>query len=220
MRGVRSLGATALALLLLGSAACGGNQSTPFPPGLKMIEQVSLSGPPPDGSDKTPEKVVTSSGSTSSYDDAQARGYIHEPLSVVYAALQDPDVVVDRRSVAKYTVTHNVESGYDVSFRVHNTIYDIVTVEFDMTWREGVTVGTRSAPTQVNARAEKTAGTAYISLMEVSIQLNSVSDGVTLFQAAEHISAASSSASTIELYLKDVYASLLAKSHGQPLPTY
>ena len=96
-----------------------------------------------------------------------------------------PNVVVDRHAITSYTVTPNVETGYDVSFLTAYTIDNIVTVNYDLTWREGVVAGSEADPSQVSVVYQKTSGSSFVSLMDGSIQLNSVSPMVTELQFAQ-----------------------------------
>jgi len=206
----------ALAALVL---ACGGSPIV-MPPGLAPLEEVTAPEPAPVGGDARPEAVSVVSGDGSDWDYAHARGYVHAPIAKVWEAMQAPGTVVDRRRVAEYTITPGVEAGYDVSFLVHNVVRDIVTVEFDTTWRQGVVQGTREAPEMVAGRAAKTAGTAYIDLLEDSIVLTRVDDEVTRVDHVRHIKSATAGAEEAHLYLEDCFASLVAVSHGRPLPAW
>ena len=120
----------------------------------------------------------------------------------------------------EWTSTPDVEDGYDVSFELANTSYDIVTVEFDIDWREGVVDGTVDAPTTVGLRWQKVAGTDLIKLLEGSAVLESVDDGATSVSFIEHLDTVGSDATDVEAYLTDLFASVLATSHGEALPTY
>jgi hypothetical protein len=202
------------------AAGCGGSIKTDFPPGLTPLEDDTAPEPAPNGSDTTPEAYASIKGDRTDYEFAMLKGYIHAPIAKVYEGLKDPPTVVNRRNVSSYSVTWNVETGYDVSFRVHNVVNSIVTVEFDNTWREGVVGGTKNDPAVVAGRSSKTSGTAYITSMDVSVVLTKVSDSVTKVELVEHINSATSSADTIEQYLGDFFDSLRAHAHGQPLPTY
>jgi hypothetical protein len=94
---------------------------------------------------------------------------VHQPLAKTWAAFQDPEVVVDRRKVDAWRVTPNVEEGFDVSFRVHNTVNYILTVDFDITWRQSAIQGDRTAPEVVAVRFQKTYGTSFIELLSGSV---------------------------------------------------
>ena len=137
----------------------------------------------------------------------------------VWAAFQIPNVVVDRHAITSYTVTNNVESGYDVSFLTAYTIKSgIITVQYDLTWREGVVAGTQANPTQVSVVYDKTWGSNYVPLMEGSIQLVAVTPGVTELQFAQRMNATETNSGTIASWTTELFASVVAQVNGQPLP--
>ena len=61
----------------------------------------------------------------------------------------------------------DVEPGYEVSFRVSETVYDLITVDFQVTWREGTVERSApaEAPTSVIAVFQKTWGSTVIESM-------------------------------------------------------
>ncbi len=216
MNSDRHLRSTLLALV---AVACGGSTTTEFPAGLTPFMNEAPE-PAPVGGDTTPEALGTTIGDGGDFEYAHGRGYIHAPIAAVWEGMKNPATVIDRRRVAKYEVTRDVETGYDVSFRVHNTVNDIVTVEFDMTWRQGVVQGTVEEPEVVVARSAKTAGTAYIDRLEDSVVLTKISDDVTQYEHVREVDAATSTPEDIENFVKDLFASIVAVAHGRPLPTY
>src|SRR4051794_22676908 len=109
----------AFAVALSSLCACGHNVKTAFPAGIAPMEENTASDPKAEGSDQYPEEMVAVQDSTDNYDFVHARAYIHAPMAKVFAALQVPGVVTDRRKLETWTVTQNVETGYEVSFRVH-----------------------------------------------------------------------------------------------------
>ena len=207
----------ALGLLLLG---CGGNEATAFPPGLEPLEDNTAVAPEAMDGQPYPELMNALSGDRGTYEFAMARGYVHGTVAETWAALAMPEVVTDRRGVNRYSFTTDVEEGYDVSFRVHNETDDIITVTFDVTWRQSAAEGTVDDPTVVAIRWQKTFGTTFITTIEGSMVLTAVDDSTTEISAVEHIKAARDSADLIRQYLLDVHASAVAMVHGQPLPTY
>lgn len=206
-----------MALALL---ACTSPAAPTFPAGLDPLEADTAPAPAAQGSDRTPEALETSVGDGDGFAYAHATGFIHAPLARVFDAFRSPPTVVDRRHVDRFDLTRDVEAGYDVSFRLHNTVHDIVTVEFDTTWREGVVQGSASAPDVVAGRAAKTAGTAYIDLLEDSVVLTRVDPAVTRVELVRHIKSATAGSPEAEQYLRDLWGSLRAAGHGEPLPTY
>lgn len=211
-----------LPLVALSSAllGCGGNEATAFPDGLAPLEDNTATAPVAEEGQPYPERMNALSGDRGTYEFAHARGYVHGTVAETWAALQMPEVVTDRRTVNRYTFTHDVEPGYDVSFRVHNEVDDFITVTFEITWRESAIEGPMEAPTVVAIRWQKTYGTTFITTIEGSMVLRPVDDVTTEIDAVEHIKAARDSAGQIRQYLLDVHASTVATVHGMPLPTY
>lgn len=210
-----------LLLLTLALAACSGKSDTlTFPAGLEPLEDNKADYPAAKTGDAWPETLNLVSGSDDSYDWTDARGYIQAPILDVWSAVADPDAVVDRRRVQEWTTTMDVEPDYDVSFEIANTSYDIVTVEFDIDWREGAVEGTVDAPLTVGVRWQKVGGTDLVKVLEGSAVLESEGDSATGVQFIEHLDTVGSDTSDIEAYLTDLYASVVAVSHGEDLPTY
>ena len=115
---------------------------------------------------------------------------------------------------AKLEIEHDVEEGYDYSYRIHNVVRDIVTLEFDVTWRQGAVEGTVEAPTRVGIRYQKTAGSDYIDLLRGSIVLTAVGDEVTAVEMIEHLQAAAGAGQAeIEAYFRDLFADTLEFVH-------
>lgn len=201
-------------------AACFGNEPTVFPPGLEPLDPENVA-PPPVGteSDPYPEMTRIVQSSSSAYEWLHARAYVHANLADTWRALARGDVVADRRR-GEWSVRDNVETGFDVSFLVHNVVHDLITIEFDITWREQAVKGTRDAPEVVAIRYQKTWGTSAIDLIAGSIIAQEVADGVTELQFIEHFSAIGSGEEDIRNYNRDLHASIVATVHGQPLPVW
>lgn len=212
---------SASSLLLPALLACKGKEVTSnAPPGLQPLEEENLAKAPTRSGDAYPESMNVVSGETDDYAWAHARGYVHADLATVWDAFATPEVVVDRRRVQEHDVTWDVEPEYDVSFILHNTSYDIVTVEFDLTWRQGATAGTAEDPDEVTIRWEKTDGSAFVYLLEGSVVLLPADDDVTEVQLIEHLATAGSGAEEVEAYFADLFDSVLAHIAGEALPTY
>ncbi|MFO0725125.1 MAG: hypothetical protein U1E65_15195 [Myxococcota bacterium] len=202
------------------SIGCG-DKIDVFPPGLEPIEQNRADFPPASDGDRYPEMLSFASGEGHDVAWAHSKGYIHAPLSMVWSAFQEPVVVVDRRKVAEWTITDNVETGFDRSFLVHNIVHNVITVSFDVTWRESATVGTTEAPRTVAIRFQKTFGTVFIDILRGSVVLRQGDDpSVTEIEEIEQIAAAQGGVDNIQSYLTDLYQSVTARVHGQALPTY
>ena len=207
----------ALALAVLG--ACQQHDvATTFPSGLAPLETDSAPAPAPTPSNAYPETLNLQQGSDDVSDYVHATGYVDASIEDVWAAMKDPAVVVDRHNISSYTVDWNVEQGYDVSFRTDYTVNGIVTVQFDLTWRQGVVAGTESAPTQVSVVYEKTLGSSFVNLMKGSIELTSVSPNATELQFAQRLDATQTDSSNIAAWTNEMFASVVARVHGQALP--
>jgi hypothetical protein len=225
-RGVRAgsyrsaLGVLAsVGVAVMSLAGCQHDETTAFPPGLAPLATDSVAPPAGDGGDAYPETVTITQGSDPNYNYVVATGYVDAPIETVWAAFKIPNVVVDRENITSYTVQENVETGYDVSFLTAYTINSIVTVQYDLTWREGVVAGTEDDPTQVSVVYEKTYGSSFVSLMQGSIELVSVSPNVTELQFVQYMSAQDTGSGNIASWTSELFASVVAQVHGQPLPT-
>ncbi len=156
-------------------------------------------------------------GSTG-YNYVFATGYVDASINQVWAAFKIPNVVVDRHAISSYTVQENVEKGYDVSFLTAYTINNVLTVTYNLTWREGAVAGTESDPTHVSVVYEKTWGSSFVSLMTGSIQLVSVSPTVTELQFVQRMNATDTDSGTIASWTNELFSSVVAQVHGKPLP--
>lgn len=201
-------------------AGCGEDEATSFPPGLQPLEAVTVPLPAAVAGDAHPEVLNTRVGDAEIYEWAQGRGYVHAPLARVYEALRDPEVTTDRRRVSEFTSTPNSEPEYPFSYQVHNTVHDIVTLTFDISWRLGPIDGTESAPTAVSAVYQKTFGSSFIEILRGDFVARAVDADTTDIEMVRHIKSSGAGGPEAELYLRDVYASVLARVRGQPLPRY
>lgn len=197
-------------------AACFGNETTDFPPGFEPLEEINRAAlPAAEGEETFPQRLEVASGNRDSYDWAHARGYVHAPLSRVYEALRVDGVVADRRNVAEYSSEATTSEGADSAMIIHNTVEDVLTVRFDITYRYK-----QIAEDTVAVRFQKTYGTELIGLIEGSIILTEVDDDRTQVDFIEHIRAALSGEERIRQSLLDVHESAIAWLAGQPLPAY
>ncbi len=204
-------GRAGLFWLALSTGACFGDEKTEFPPGLEPLEENRAA--PPVSQDETYPQVLSFARGTGDFDWVHARGYVHAPISRTWEALRDIDVCVDDGRVNDWSVTYDVEDGYDYSYRIHNVSEDIITVEFDITWRHGAVEGTIDDPELVAIRYKKTNGTEFIDLLEGSIVLTPVEDDVTALDMVEHLDAAAGGTPEIEAYFDDVFSDTLAFVH-------
>lgn len=199
-------------LLTALATACGGRE-TPFEPGLEPLETLSLEAPA-----DLEETFVLEVAEGDDYLWGHLRGYVHADLATVWAAYQEPDVVVDRRRVREWTPRFDVEEGYDFSMAIDQVVEDTVTVEYTLTWRHGA-VGEVEAPEKVSMRWQKTEGFSLIDILRGSVVLlPTEEEGITEVQMIEHLKAPLTDTSEIEGLLVDVYGDVVAHSHGEELP--
>jgi len=216
---MRPLALLCLALL----TGCFGNEVTVFPPGLEPAAEVNeASFPTGDAADPYPERlevVLTyAENARGRPPSVHARGYVHAPLADVWIALRDPDVSADRRSFDEYTVVDDVEPEYDFSYRIDAVIHNIITVEYATTFRHGVVEGSVEMPSVIAESWQKTSGSTVISELRGSAIARAVTPEVTSLELIQFSRSAASNHEDNELYLRNVYAGVVALSHGLPLP--
>lgn len=208
----------ALAVVLgIGVVACTSDVATEFPPGLAPIEDVGTVPPAAIATDAHPEALALDKGQDDDSNWVHAAGWVHASVKDVYAALAVPDVIADRHNVTTYSSTMNVED-YEVSFRLHYKIDNIVTVEFDVTFREGRVTGTADVPTAVSVVYAKTYGSNLVKMMRGSIEVTAVDDHTSKIVFAQRMVATQTNEDNIAKWTQGIFASVVAKVHGQPLP--
>ena len=206
-------------ILLLSVLACQKSVVPPFPAGLEPLADCSAGLPGADG--QTPEEARSVSGEGEEHLYAHVCGYVHAPVETVWEAIQDPDVVSDRRRIAEYAlVESDIDPDYDVSFLLHYLVEDIITVEYDVEWRQGVWEADDEDRLSVAARFQKVEGSSLIELIEGSVVLAEAEAEVTRFELISHHKSIGYTADELELKATDLYDSVVAFSHGEPLPTY
>lgn len=200
-------------------AGCG-NEATPVPAGVAALEVNTASEPTGTAAERFPETLEMLTGQGDGYEWVHAKGFVKRPIAEVWAAFQDPEVVVDRRKVARWTVARDVDSSVDVSFVVGNTVEDVIDVFFEITWRQSAVEGTADEPERVAMRFDKTFGTVFIEILRGSIELTPVDEDTTRVALIEHLQAAQGGIDNAVTYLRDLHGSVAARAAGRPLPTY
>ena len=204
--------------------ACNPQASTKFPPGLEPVDPQNLAADPAaQGGDHFPETINFERGSGTangqSYAWVHGRGYIKAPIGKIWQAFQVADAVTDRRNVDEWSATPNVESGYRISFRVHQVVHALFDVSFETTWRQDVASGENpDLPNTVVGAWQKTDGTTYIYLLAGSFLLRKVDAQTTEVQLMEHLAAYGKSADSAQSFLQDMFANVTALAHDQPVP--
>lgn len=193
------------------------------PAQLGPLEAVNLA-PEVEGTpgDPFPEALAFTSGEDTENDRwfAHARGWVHADCGAVWEALRVHDVMVDRRAVDEWTVEDNPLPEFDFSFLVHNTVFDLVTIRFDLTWVHELQEGSVASPELVVVRWDKTDGSGFIDLLSGSVVLRGVDDGLCEIELIEHLRAPQRDDQTLVQYLTDLHAELVATVRGEALPVY
>jgi len=215
---------TRISLFAVAGLAFGCNQDikTPFPAGLEPLEKNKASYPSGGGH---PEELSCKSGFSEDADFGEytwvhCKTYIRQPIANVYDAFQMPRVVADRRALDEMTVEWDVEPEYDHSFLLHNTVFDIITVEFDVSWRHGALDAVTDAPQEVGTRWQKTFGSEVIELLRGSIYTHAVEEDVTGLEIVFHQKSMREDEPLMMDYLRDLQADIQAASGGDDLPSY
>ena len=219
------------ALLLalgLGAGCALSKEVTEFPPGLEPLEPIQADWPDSTASSEHPEAQTFAGGDAvddeteAEYSWVHSRAYVQMPIHKVYQALVVPRVNADRREIDDYTVDWDVEPEYPYSYTLHNTVNDVITVEFDVTWRHGAIGGSEDEPTEVGTRWQKTEGSTVIEILRGSVHTVAIDDDVTGVELILHQRTLRRGfdADRTRAYLQDFYVALLAEAHGEPLPSY
>ncbi|MEC8425721.1 MAG: hypothetical protein VX000_18180 [Myxococcota bacterium] len=166
-------------------------------------------------------EVTTVNGQSETFDWTHGCGTLETTLEDVYLALQDTVVAVDQRSVDEWTREDGVEPEYDVSFALQNTVYDIITVEFETTWRAGALVADdKDGMSEIGARYQMTAAPQVITLIEGSVYAANNGDGTVEVQINDHLDALRGGTDITELKVSDLFADIDAHTRGDPIPSH
>jgi hypothetical protein len=109
----------------------------------------------------------------------------------------------------------DVEPEYEVSFRVHTLVRDVVTVEYDLTWRHGTPDDGVGA-----VRWQKTEGSSLIERLEASVVIREEEEDLTSVEIVERLQAPGEDIDRVVSFLNDLFASVVARVHGEPLPVW
>ena len=189
-------------------AGCKPVVESSVPPGLDPIEENTATLP-------DDESVNLQSTDTDDYHSTHARGRVDVDITTVAACVATPEVGVDRRRVADFEVTEDVDPAYTVSYDVFTTVIDTVTLEYTVSWLQG----DRGDGTY-GAHWAKTDGSDLLEFLEGSVLLQPIDDGATDVGIIEHLGAVLTSTEDTEQFTGDFYESIRACAHGEALPAY
>jgi hypothetical protein len=209
--------------VLVFAGACGPPHIGPLPPWTEPLDATNqATDPAPQPDAPYPEQLNVVTGTLQdSYSWGHCRGWIHGSIESVWAAMRNANVVVDRRTLTSWTVTGtNVDPTADVSFIVKNVVVNVITVVID-TEREGVISGSKETPTKVAVRNSLIDGSIFVTVVDDSALLTAQDSETTEIQLERHSQTASpTQESDVKRYEQDLFNSIVAQVHGQPLPKY
>jgi hypothetical protein len=195
-------------------AGCGRSDGIDFPQTLSLLEPLAV---PELGAD---EQLAFVSGKTDGRYWAHARAVVDGTIDEVYDALGDPDVLVDRRQIDTWEVSHDTVPRFDRSLTLHQTVHDVVTVHYDTTWVfEVQAVGLRGTE-RFAAQWDKTDGTPFIDLLAGSMVVQEDAMGRTELQLVTWMEATLRDEATLVSYLTDLHTDVVAAVGDEPLPAY
>lgn len=206
----------ALLLALPLAVACGGKaEPQAFPPGLTPLDDLAVACSGSVG------ELNTTSGEAEDHDWSHGCGTLEASLEDVYLALQDTEVAVDQRSVDEWTREDGVEPEYEVSFAFQNTVNDIITVEFETTWRAGaLEADDKEGLSELGARYQMTVAPQVITTMEGSVYASDNGDGTVEIQIIDHVDALRGGTDITILKVEDLFEDIQAHVAGRPIPSH
>jgi hypothetical protein len=172
-------GAFPAALLAAALALPGAAAASPFAP----LEPCTAAFPPGAGADDRPEGIgAVLKGRRDGHLWAHAKGYVHAPLSAVWAALRDPGV--SRLPTVQGQIVPDPDPptpiGFRVDYRVRVLVFD---VRWQVAYRGGALAGSLDRlelpGAAIGFRWDKSAGTDHIRVLSGSLVAREAAPGVT-----------------------------------------
>lgn len=224
--------AVTVGLSVAALGGCYGNDASAFPPGLEPWEENTAALPAATADDPCPETLsfgenytfmgTRPDGSTYRANAVHARGCIHQPMNVVWTAIQDPLVGKDHTTVNTFMVIdppmpEECDGLYQSQINAGPAPF---TVDFRLCWRMEVAEGLDDQPTLTASRWQKVWGSSALSIMEGSLVSRPLEADptITVVEYQYHLNAVSASHQTIRDYLGVIYGRLRDRAHDRPLP--
>ena len=150
------------------------------------------------------------------------RGVIEAEPAAVWAALQDPDVMADRRVRTDWEVTEEDHiPNVDFSLALKNEMsVEFANIEFELTWIHQQVEADDAGPSLVLARWDKTGGPPFIDVLSGTLEIERLEPGVSEIRGISHLRSVRRDAGAMEQYWTDLHAELSAVTAGDPLPEY
>ena len=188
-----------------------------FPEGLEPLEDNTAEWP----ADQA-EEVSSVVGESDDYHWAHSKAYVHADIDTVYGCLVEEQVNVDRREIESWSITADVETGYEHSYAIWNETYPTlgIQVQYTDTWRHGSTLDDAGDVALVVTTWKMTEGNDYMYLKENSVVTEIADEGITSLDMVGHLSAALRDGETTAQYFADFHADVLACVSGDAYPTF
>lgn len=207
--------------VLLTLVACQRDVVTPFPEGLEPLEELAVEAPPATTEEDYPQTTTSAVGEEEDYLWAHVRGYLHADIASVWDLMKsDGLAMADRRDCDAVDTTYDVEPNYDLTYINHITVNDIITLEWDITYRGDLAGGDVDAPERYALRFQKTEGSSLIDLQEGSVVLLAIDEGTTEFQFIERLKAPQTSTEDPLSYGVDMHETLSVMLAGGAMPDW
>ena len=219
-RAISATACIAVALCLAVVTGCQSQIVTQFPEGLTPIEANTATPPAATDTEEFPQTRNVVSGDDDGGAWLHAYGYVHAPIEAVWEAYQVPAVVIDRRPLTSFSATFDVEDEYDVSFKVRYVIEDIVTVIFDVIWRQSAVEGTVDAPIRVVIAYQKVWGSSFTRRVAGTIELLKVAPDVTQISWVMRLDASATDSGNLISWNADQFTNVVRHIRGEPLLTF
>lgn len=191
-------------------AGCGDNID-PLPDGLTELE--------PNQAGTGPLGSLQFADGEDGYLWLHGRAQVAGDAAAVWAGLQVAERVVATCSINRYKITPVVDELYDFSFTSDNEVDNIVTVDWQETWRFGTLLNDLTGSAR-RIRYQKTEGSSFISLIEGSIDLTAEpASGVFEIRLLEHLKAVGGGISDMKQSMQRRFDIVAALAQGAPLPS-
>ena len=195
--------------VLCALVGCQDSITTPFPPGLEPFDD----DPAVDDLDATPAEELRVASKDTDMIRVYGRGFVFASPASVFAAAQDPAVMIATCSTTSQRVTLATEPEYELSYLVHYFVDDILDVEWDDLWRGG------TVPGVAMIKHQKVEGSDFITVSEGTIAIVDTADpDVTELRFVEHLDAVMATPGDVIAGMQHNYDALRAVSHGDAIP--
>ena len=146
------------------------------------------------------------------------RGRLPGNVVALWRGLQVPERVVATCRINRYQFNPIADEQYDFSFSSDNEVDNVVTVDWQETWRFG-TLRDDATGSLRRIRYQKTEGSSFISLIEgqIDISTDAASNDIDV-QLIEHLDAIGGGVSDMQKSMQRRFDIMVAVAQGAPVP--